>query len=81
MAELDSLMNITLVCECELGETYITVGNFLKLEAGSIIKLNTVSGGNVKMVISGRKLLTGEIGANNNKFSVKIVDIAKNNEN
>jgi len=81
MTELDSLMNVPLVYECELGETYITVGSFLKLEVGSIIKLNTVSGGNVRMVISGRKLLVGEIGADNNKFSVKIVDIAKNNEN
>ncbi len=32
------------------------------------------------MMISGRKLLADEIEAGNNKFSAKIVDIAKNNE-
>jgi len=73
--EFENLMDIPLNCECNLGETYITIAKLLRLETGSVIKLNTVVGGNATLAVSGTKLLTGEVGSDSKKFSFKVADV------
>lgn len=76
MANLDDLMDVPFLLQCYLGRSYITVKQFLELSPDSVLKLDNILGGNVIIKCEGKELITGEIGVDNDKFNIRVLDVA-----
>lgn len=67
--------NISLVVSGELGSAEITVSDLLKLEEGSVIKLDKIAGESAAILINGRHIGQAEVVVINERFGLRITAI------
>jgi flagellar motor switch protein FliN/FliY len=73
--EISFFDNICLVVSGELGSTEITVRELLKLEEGSVIKLDKVAGESASILLNGQFLGHAEVVVINDRFGLRITAI------
>ena len=76
MVSLNDLMDVPFILQCYLGKSDITVKQFLELGHDSVLKLDNVLGGNVVIKCEGKTLIAGEIGVDDDKFNIRVIDAA-----
>jgi flagellar motor switch protein FliN/FliY len=59
----------------ELGRKKVTIGEMLRWESGTIIKLNKTSGEPVDFLVSGKPLAYGEVMVLDERFALRITEI------
>jgi flagellar motor switch protein FliN/FliY len=59
----------------ELGRKKVTIGEMLRWESGTIIKLNKTSGEPVDFLVSGKPLAYGEVMILDERFALRITEI------
>jgi flagellar motor switch protein FliN/FliY len=73
---LDYLEDVRVDLAVELGEVEMTLGEFLKLQEGSIIKLNRAAGEIIDLMLNGVKFARGEVLVINDVFALRVHEIA-----
>ena len=61
--------------DVELGRKKVTVGEMLRWEKGTIIKINKTSGEPVDFLVNGKPLAYGELMVLDEKFAVRVSEI------
>lgn len=59
----------------ELGRKKVTIGEMLRWESGTIIKLNKTSGEPVDFLVTGKPLAYGEVMVLDERFALRITEI------
>jgi flagellar motor switch protein FliN/FliY len=59
----------------ELGRKKVTIGDMLRWESGTIIKLNKTSGEPVDFLVNGKPLAYGEVMVLDERFALRITEI------
>ena len=59
----------------ELGRKKVTIGDMLRWETGTIIKLNKTSGEPVDFLVTGKPLAYGEVMVLDERFALRITEI------
>lgn len=72
---LDFFNSIPLMLSGELGTAEITVRDLLKLEEGSLIKLNKIAGESAAILLNNQYLGQGEVVIINDRFGLRITSI------
>ncbi len=72
------LMDITLRVSVVLGETRMTLGDLLKLGAGSVVELDRAAGDPIDILVNERLYARGELVAVGESFGVRIIDLIGN---
>ena len=72
---LDFFNSIPLMLSGELGTAEITVRELLKLEEGSLIKLNKMAGESAAILLNNQYLGQGEVVIINDRFGLRITSI------
>lgn len=73
---LDLLLDVPLAVSVELGRTRMTIQDLLGLGPGSIIELDKVAGEPLDILVNDHLIAHGEAVVVNDKFGVRITDIA-----
>lgn len=71
------IQNTELILRALLGKTSITVGEFLELQIGDVIPLDTAVNGNLEVMVGNMHKFQAKPGVVKNKVAVKITDIVK----
>ncbi|MBN2710954.1 MAG: flagellar motor switch protein FliN [Planctomycetes bacterium] len=74
-SSLDMLYDVELQVKIELGRTYMTVEDILRLREGSVIQLDKDAGAPVDILINGRFVAEGEVLVLNDYFCVRVTKI------
>lgn len=69
------LMDISLRVSVVLGETRMTLGDLLKLGAGSVVELDRAAGDPIDILVNERLYARGELVAVGDSFGVRIIEI------
>lgn len=67
--------DIILSVDVELGRRFVSVGEMLSWDKGTILKLPKTSGESVDFIVSKKPMAVGEIMVIDEKFAVRITDI------
>ncbi len=73
---LDFLLDVPLQVSVEMGRTRMIINDLLKLNKGSVIELTQMVDEPLNVLINGKLVAKGEVVVNNERFGVKISDIA-----
>lgn len=71
---------IPMIISGELGKAYLTVRDFLKLEEGSVIKLDRLAGESATIMVNGQPLGLAEIVVINDKFGLRVTAIGQTDQ-
>ncbi|MEX1096231.1 MAG: flagellar motor switch protein FliN [Planctomycetales bacterium] len=74
-ASLQSLEDVELDLQIELGRTELLIEEVLKLKAGSVVPLDKLAGDPVDVLVNGRLVARGEVLVLNDNFCVRIAEI------
>ena len=69
------LLDVGLNTKIELGRTFITLQEILRLHEGSVIELDKLAGDPLDIVVNGRLIARGEVLVLNDNFCIRITDI------
>jgi len=69
------LENVRVNVKAVLGSNTMQVREFLNVDEGSLIQLNTLIGENAEVFINEQKFAKGEVIVINDKFAIRITDI------
>jgi flagellar motor switch protein FliN/FliY len=72
--EIAALADVPVAVEAELDRKIMTVGEILRLEKGSVVKLTRSAGENIDLVVGGRLVAFGEIVVLEETMGVRITD-------
>lgn len=72
--EIAPLADVPVTVEAELDRRIMTIGEILRLEKGSVVKLTRSAGENIDIVIGGRLVAFGEIVVLEETMGVRITD-------
>lgn len=78
--DLDFLMDIPLTLTAELGRTKMLIGELLKLGQGSVVELSKLAGEPMDIFVNNRLVARGEVVVVNEKFGVRLTDVASHAE-
>lgn len=73
---LEGLQDVTVTVAAELGRVTLTIGDVLKLGVGSVLELNRSISEPVDLVIQGSRLARGEVVVVDDRFAIRIKEIA-----
>ena len=59
-----------------MGRTKITIKNLVQLTQGSVIELNGLAGEPLDVLVNGCLIAHGEVVVVNDKFGIRLIDIA-----
>ncbi|HDP69625.1 MAG TPA: flagellar motor switch protein FliN [Actinobacteria bacterium] len=76
MRNINLLLDVSLVASIELGRTNMTVQEILNLGGGSVIELDKLASEPVDFLINGKVIARGEVVVIDDKFGVRVTDIA-----
>jgi flagellar motor switch protein FliN/FliY len=76
----DLLLDIPLEVTVEIGRARLAIRNLLQLGAGSVIELDKLAGEPLDVLINGRPVARGEAVMVNDKFGIRLTDIASPSE-
>jgi len=74
-ASVDLLFDVELDVKIELGRTYMSVEDVLRLREGSVVQLDKDAGAPVDILINGRLVAEGEVLVLNDYFCVRVTNI------
>jgi flagellar motor switch protein FliN/FliY len=77
---LDMVMDIPITLSLELGHTRMSVRELLQLSQGSVVKLDRPGGDPLDILVNGCLVARGEVVVINDRFGVRITDIASPEE-
>ena len=77
---LDFLLDIPLEVTVELGRTHLELRELLALAAGSVVELGKLAGEPLDLLVNGKLVARGECVMVNEKFGVRLTDIASRAE-
>lgn len=72
--EIAPLADVPVAIEAELDRKVMTIGEILRLEPGSVVKLTRSAGENIDLVVGGRLVAFGEIVVLEETMGVRITD-------
>lgn len=72
--EIAPLADVPVAIEAELDRKVMTIGEILRLERGSVVKLTRSAGENIDLVVGGRLVAFGEIVVLEETMGVRITD-------
>lgn len=67
--------NVLLNVDVELGRKFVSIGEMLSWDNGTIIKLSKTSGESVDFLVNKKPLAVGEVMVIDDKFAIRITDI------
>src|SRR5512140_3764247 len=77
---LDTLLDVPLEVNVELGRTRMTIQDLRQLGRGSVIEVDKVAGEGLDILVNGRRVARGEAVVVNDKFGIRITDIVSPQE-
>lgn len=77
---LDLMLDVPLTFSAELGGCNLTVRDILQLVRGKVIELDKLAGEPLDLLVNGRLIARGEAVVVNERFGVRIIDIASPSE-
>lgn len=77
---LELMLDVPLSFSAELGGCSLTVGEILQLSRGKVIELDKLAGEPLDLTVNGRLIAHGEAVVVNERFGVRILDIASPSE-
>ena len=76
----DLLLDIPLEVTVEIGRTRLAIRELLELGPGSVIELQKLAGETLDVLINGKPIARGEAVMVNDKFGVRLTDVASPSE-
>jgi flagellar motor switch protein FliN len=74
--DIEFILDIPVQLTVELGRTKITIKNLVQLTQGSVIELNGLAGEPLDVLVNGCLIAHGEVVVVNDKFGIRLIDIA-----
>jgi flagellar motor switch protein FliN/FliY len=78
--DIDFILDIPVQLTVELGRTKIAIKNLLQLTQGSVIELDGLAGEPMDVLVNGCLIAHGEVVVVNDKFGIRLTDIASPSE-
>ncbi|NRB38125.1 MAG: flagellar motor switch protein FliN [Pseudomonadales bacterium] len=72
---LDLVMDLEVTLSMEVGRSQITIGELLKLNQGSVIELDRLTGDALDVMVNGKLVAHGEVVVVNEKFGIYLTDV------
>jgi flagellar motor switch protein FliN len=77
---LDFILDIPLLVTVELGRAKIPLQELLKIGEGAVVELGRLIGEPLDVLVNGQLVARGEVVVVNEKFALRLTDIAQPNE-
>jgi flagellar motor switch protein FliN/FliY len=77
---LDFILDIPLLVTVELGGARLPVQDLLKIGEGVVVELGKLVGEPLNVLVNGKLVARGEVVVINEKFALRLTDIAQPNE-
>jgi flagellar motor switch protein FliN len=74
------LLDIPLEVTVEIGRTRLAIRELLQLGPGSVVELQKLAGETLEVLINGKPIARGEAVMVNDKFGVRLTDVASPSE-
>lgn|SRR5690554_3301685 len=74
---LDFILDIPLLVTVELGRAKLPIQDLLKVSEGSVLELNKLVGEPLDVLVNGKPVARGEVVVVNEKFALRLTDIAQ----
>ena len=73
--QFKKIENVETKLTVEVGSTFITIRDLLKLNVGSVVELDTVAGEHLRILINGIPLARGEIVIMGETLGIRFTDV------
>lgn len=80
VTNLDMILDIPVTLSVEIGRTRMMVKDLLQLGQGTVVELEKLAGEPMEILVNGRLVARGEAVVINEKFGIKLTDIASPSE-
>ncbi|MBI3525158.1 MAG: flagellar motor switch protein FliN [Betaproteobacteria bacterium] len=80
MQDYDMILDIPVKLTVELGRTHISIRDLLQLAHGSVVELDGLAGEPMEVLVNGTLIAQGEVVVVNDKFGIRLTDIASPHE-
>jgi flagellar motor switch protein FliN/FliY len=77
---LDFILDIPLLVTVELGRAKLPLQELLKIGEGAVVELGRLIGEPLDVLVNGQLVARGEVVVVNEKFALRLTDIAQPNE-
>jgi len=78
--DYDLILDIPVKLTVELGRTHISIRDLLQLAHGSVVELDGLAGEPMEVLVNGTLIAQGEVVVVNDKFGIRLTDIASPHE-
>ena len=78
--DINMILDIPVQLTVELGRTRIPIKHILQLAQGSVVELETLAGEPMDVLVNGYLIAQGEVVVVNDKFGIRLTDIATPSE-
>ena len=80
IADLDSILDISVALSVEIGQTDLSIRNLLQLNQGSVVELDRLAGEPLDVLVNGTLVAHGEVVVVNEKFGIRLTDVVSTHE-
>ncbi len=80
MADLESILDISVSLSVEIGKTDLSLRNLLQLNQGSVVELDRLAGEALDVLVNGTLVAHGEVVVVNEKFGIRLTDVVSTHE-
>lgn len=80
MSDFGMILDIPVNLTVELGRTHISIRDLLQLAHGSVVELDGLAGEPMVVLVNGTMIAQGEVVVVNDKFGIRLTDIATPSE-
>jgi len=74
-SQFKKIENVETKLTVEVGSTFITIRDLLKLNVGSVVQLDTVAGEHLKIMVNGVPVARGEIVIMGETLGIRFTDV------
>jgi flagellar motor switch protein FliN/FliY len=78
--DINMILDIPVQLTVEMGRTRIPIKNILQLAQGSVVELETLAGEPMDVLVNGYLIAQGEVVVVNERFGIRLTDIATPSE-
>ncbi len=72
---LDVILNIPVTLSMQIGRTRMTIEELMRLNRGSVVKLDRLAGEPMDILVNGTLIAHGEVVVVNDKFGIRLLDV------
>lgn len=72
---LDVILNIPVTLSMQIGRTQMTIEELMRLNRGSVVKLDRLAGEPMDVLVNGTLIAHGEVVVVNDKFGIRLLDV------